>query len=335
MVNTRRDQFRLTLAVGRQFAHLVKTQGGVEPGLKSLKQLSKKEYQQAIADVESLFTDSGSQLTENMGQLSTLLNLVKLVRIEGGDEIAVFSNFENILKSFDSLSLNLGQNFRAFFAYLISVLSTSVVVASALLVFVLPQFESVYEEFGGTLPYLTRLVLGNGGVFFVTVLITLGLLFGVTAIFISRFKVSQKYFRPLHRSLRSIIFFRRLADGYNRLLSIHYALLLIKCGLSSRRSLVLASNFAEDSAMARFFNNDSTLKSDNDNDLKILELAIEADNLESELEYLLANHSSQLNYRFQSMQQKVIWIFHIMLAVFVGFLVIAMYLPIFKMGELA
>lgn len=337
MYNRIRDRYQAIMAVGRQFTHLVHAKGSVEGGLDALKQIGQDEQHAIINGLDKAFRENinidNSDVKKRIGPYGVLQRLIALIKQEGGDPVAVFPYFDKMLNAVDEQTRALWVSISGFLVYMTSVLMVAGIVFTILMIFVLPQFQAMFEGFGADLPSLTNWVTRNNATIFYATLLAFGLLVFVLMMTVLHvFDVSGRLV-PLSLTLRHIPFLRNVINTYNRLLSLNYTRLLLSAGLSTTRAIEIASELANDVALMALAKDSPISSHRRDRALHAIAIAKQADNLESELEYHINDQNYQLASDFTHARQKALFALHLLLAFFVGLFVIAMYLPIFKMGE--
>jgi len=323
------------LAVGRQFTHLVRSSGSVEAGMDALKKVANTEYKTYIERIEAALSNRTHQSHQNLGPYATLMELVALVKKEGGNQIAVFSGFDDMLRAVDAQLLNFWENIKSFVLYMVSVLVVAGIVAATITIFVIPQFQMMFEEFNVNLPALTGWLLGNSSGVFGAIMLGFALMMAGYVFFMLQIKSASANLRSLNPALRYVPMFRHFADCYSRFMSINFSLLLLSAELPAQRVLKLSSQLCNDQAMLDFENARSKLDRMENSMLSNIAFAREAGNLGAELEYCVNEQAYKLAGALNILRHNSLLFFHVLLALFIGLFVIAMYLPIFKMGEVS
>jgi type IV pilus assembly protein PilC len=226
------------------------------------------------------------------------------------------------------------------------VLIVALGVTSAMLIFVLPQFEQLFQGVGAELPSLTKAIIKNahllreyGGLLLVVVLIAVLLMRSG----LQRFKSWQILFEKillklpvLGKILREAILarcFRTLATT-------------MRAGLPLLDALELTANIAGHSLYQQNFNyigqqikNGKTLYFSFQSTQKFPQRAIqmirigeESGRLDDMLQKLGEYFENQVDYKVQNLSQLLEPALMIFLCLIIGTLVIAMYLPIFRLG---
>lgn len=197
-------------------------------------------------------------------------------------------------------------------------------------IYVLPQFAQLYDGFGMQLPQLTRLVFGGGPVVLILVLAIGSAILGSQAF---RWHVARRIreLRPLAPRLLTLPLLRAPAYAYNSLIYLCYARVLARGGVPLGDAHAHA---ATASGIALATEPSAALEG------RALEIAGSfaiADALgrgAEELDHQYANGSRILVATFDATTARVEALFKLVFAITVGILVIAVYLPIFKLGSI-
>ena len=348
-MNKRRiERFRAITTVGRQFTHMVYAQGKIETALQSLKSVASGEQQSIVSNLEAAFSEQASSapdaLSPQIGPYSALRKLVAVVRKEGGDPIAVFPRFDAMLLSLDEHIRQMWSSIESFLIYFLTVVIIAAIVFGELFVFVVPQYQAMFSSFGHSLPTLTDWLTKNNGIFAVLLIGGLGFVFAILIISGKRVFDNISNLLPVASFVQNIAFLKPIANSYNRILSLNYTRVLIGAGLSFKRALELSAQLANDEVFAAEILTSNTsgksiaVKSKRNKQgnhvASAIALAQAAGNLEAELDYQISDLNVCLAHQLMVMRDKVMTLLHVLLAVIIGLLVVAMYLPIFKLGEL-
>lgn len=331
-----RKQHPEVAAVGRQFTYLSQKHGSIEAALTELKNIGQQGQQHIISRFEKIFgesPDESAALGWRMGPYTMLQRLIAIVKEEQGDSIALLSQFNKAVLNIDEQINALWVSIGSFLLYMAFVLLIALSVISMLMIFVIPQFQAMFESFGARLPGLTYFVSQYNGIIFLSILS--GFVFTVFALLTSLHHIFDTIseLSPIDTGkIRFAPFMNRLARTYNRWLAMSYAGLFLSAGLPDERALVLSAELTKDTALNAAATNRSE-QTPGGTLAAALSLAKEAGNLAAELEHHISEQSYQLAADVTRARQETLFLMHLILAIIVGTLVIAMYLPLFKMGE--
>ena len=166
-------------------------------------------------------------------------------------------------------------------------------------------------------------MLGDNGIFPVVILI-LTLLVVVCVLCAYHIRVRVAQFRPLSRLASWIPGVKKLSDVYSYFLFVQYSTVLHKSGVPADAAIQHGEAF-------------SNLKHANQKSLGLWRTAVNSAGqmgaLLTELEYQCDQISSMFGkYMIIVRERLTLWV-QVILGLLVGTLIVAMYLPIFKMGE--
>ncbi|MCP5162146.1 MAG: type II secretion system F family protein [Hahellaceae bacterium] len=279
-----------------------------QPGLNGLAQLAQGQFP---ADVGAA----------QMPELSALQGLIQAAHREGGNALAMLRALSQWRSPLQESLTQLTSEFKNLLGYVLSIASVTLVCLWLFVTKVFPQYEAFYSDYGAQLPELTRVTLDTG-----QMLAPMGYLLIPIVIWyviqVQRLGRQLGQWQPLDRSFSVTPGLHRIKRQHTHTLFLLYAGLLVKSGLKGRAALSVAE----------------TLTACPRTSLPLslaghLELAEKTETLEDELTYQLQHLYSGFIQRLLSMRQRVTLISQTLLAIIVGWLVIAMYLPIFALGN--
>jgi type IV pilus assembly protein PilC len=161
-INLRPGHVKLkSLAIfGRQFATMVNS------GLPILRALAILADQTESTELKKVLTqvrvdvEQGASLSGAMSKHPKAFNDLFLAMVRSGETGGVLDNV--LLRLADTIEkeVELRRKIKSAMTYPIAVVALVVLLLSAMLFFVVPQFESIYATLGGTLPLPTRVLLG-------------------------------------------------------------------------------------------------------------------------------------------------------------------------------
>jgi type IV pilus assembly protein PilC len=158
--NFRRKVKLKDLAIfSREFATMVNA------GLPILRALSILEGQaqssilrNAVAEIR-VDVERGASLSVAMGKHPKVFNRLYIAMVRSGETGGVLDGVLERLATNLEREVNLRNRIRSAMTYPIVVLGFVTMIMIAMLVFVVPQFKSIYAQLNGTLPLLTRMLL--------------------------------------------------------------------------------------------------------------------------------------------------------------------------------
>ena len=292
------------------------------------------DAQDALSHIK-LRVEAGEEITPLIGQLSgrdkevTYNNLIDALYSNGHTTLVPYSDFQGLLQPlWDTIKLA-KTKLIANLSYFLWVLATATVVASVAVLFVLPQYGTLFDSFGGTLPGPTRFVLGLTNSTLSTIAVVIYLL--LIAALIRFFWQLKK--KESGNSLWEIPFSKSIKQNIIEYLVLAYELLLLDVEENkvSRHQIVLSAL-----SKARKFRSQPDQLSEllSDTTKTQLTVAEKTGTLSLELEEALNETLDRIQ---ASANQRVKFInitLKIILILVVWALVSAIYLPIFHMGSI-
>lgn len=238
--------------------------------------------------------------------------------------------------------LNISKKISKALFYPISVLIIAILISIGMLVFVLPQFQTIYNNFGATLPSITQRIIHLSQMIhahFFIILLTLSLVF-------LSFKF---YFRKKHYLT---LFFK--IPFFNRLMMIQQVAIwsqLLSMGLSAGIPLIESLQIATEMISIQKIRCEMSLVKSNVVAGKTLHHALEccphfptrakhlisiaenADALPPMMINIAAIYQEKFEFLLDRLSKLLEPVIMILVALMISSLIIAMYLPIFRMGS--
>ncbi len=115
-------------------------------------------FQKVVAAVKS-DVESGSTLADALGKHNKIFNELYVNLVAAGEVGGILDTILNRLATYMEKSLKLRRQVQGAMVYPIVVISVAFIVTFVLLYAVIPVFEKMFRDFGGTLPWPTQLVI--------------------------------------------------------------------------------------------------------------------------------------------------------------------------------
>ncbi|MEX2458750.1 MAG: type II secretion system F family protein [Actinomycetota bacterium] len=165
----------------RQFATMINSGLSLLRSLSILEQQTRsKQLAKIIADVR-LDVEQGSSLSQALGKHPKAFNRLFVAMVKAGEAGGVLDSV--LLRLADQIEreVSLRQKIKSAMTYPVVVLFFVLMILAAMLLFIVPQFEGIYADLGGTLPLPTRLLLGASKALrtYWYIVLGLGIAFGV------------------------------------------------------------------------------------------------------------------------------------------------------------
>ena len=148
----------------RQFATMVNS--GL-PILRALAILADQTESEALAKVITqvrMDVEQGASLSIAMGKHPKAFNDLFIAMVKSGETGGVLDDVLLRLADMIEKEVKLRGKIKSAMTYPIAVVCLVVLIMSAMLLFVVPQFKSIFDSLGGTLPLPTRILLGMSNI---------------------------------------------------------------------------------------------------------------------------------------------------------------------------
>lgn len=335
MYSRMRHRYQDVLLLGRQLSHLVRKSGSVETAMADLRGMVNEKQKALFSRFERVYTEKIGAPQISIGPYATLFRLSDSIKAEGGDYLGVFAQFDRMLSDIDEHARNLWKSMAAFFIYVFAVSAIAMVVSFIVMIFVLPQFEDMFHELGAELPALTAFLIKDGGSLLQVILLVFAAFVGILFYAIVQILNASANLSACGRYVKFIPLFRSIAESLQHYLSMNFSLILINAGVATTRALNLSSEIAGDPNIGSLAKAQTNSGGSQAASIQALALALKADNLPAELEYQINQQKFRLAEQMQSARVSIMLFIYILLANIIGTLVIALYLPIFKLGAVS
>lgn len=307
---------------------------------------SKKRIKELIAVIRHDI-EIGHTLAEALGKHPSLFNNLFCSLIKAGEQSGSLSLMLDRVANYQEKLTALGRKISKVLAYPILVLLIAVLVTIGLLIFVIPQFASIFNTFGSELPFLTRSVIGlsnylqNHYCLWVGACSFLGLGFLQAKRHITRFSYHLDK-TLLALPLIGTIIQKNIIAHFSRTLAITLSasLPLIQ---SLEFALCVTQNkvfqLAKPSIITSITNGQSIYLSLQNSQLfpamviQMVTIGEEAGKLEHMLNKIADYYEEEINNTIESLNILLEPLIMSILGIVVGFLLLAMYVPIFKLGS--
>jgi len=149
----------------RQFATMVNSGLPILRALAILADQTESEPLAAVVTQVRLDVEQGASLSIAMGKHPKAFNDLFLSMVKAGETGGSLDDVLLSLADMIEKEVHLRQKIKSAMTYPIAVVALVVLIMSAMLLFVVPQFKSIYGQLGGTLPLPTRVLLLMSDVF--------------------------------------------------------------------------------------------------------------------------------------------------------------------------
>ena len=144
----------------RQFATMVNSGLPILRALSILSDQTENKELQKVLTAARLDVEQGSSLSGAMSKHPKAFSDLYVAMVRAGETGGVLDNV--LLRLADNMEkdVELRRKIKSAMAYPVAVVSLVLLILSAMLLFVVPQFKSIYAQLGGKLPLPTRILLG-------------------------------------------------------------------------------------------------------------------------------------------------------------------------------
>lgn len=292
--------------------------------------------QKEVDSIKSLF--SGAQelvkLPFRVGYIALLGKVLSVVKSGGGNVSCCYNAFyDGFIQNPHRIKLQMKDSI-GLLIYLGAITVVSAISVTIYLIFVLPQFQEMFEGAGHDLPALTQFVLTMSSKYsglFLAVVITV---ITLVLLLLKQMFENVNDLNYFSHKLIKVPYLGEIFKAFNVYLSFNILSLLIKSGLSKKDSLDALENISSNRSCI------DTVALKKGEITKpycaeySLSIASNLDTFEDELIHLVNEHQFVDAERLNELKT-VIFIFFISFAISVfGTILIAMYLPIFQIGKI-
>lgn len=266
--------------------------------------------------------------------------------IQIGEETGRITDVLKGLKNFYENKLKQSRKIKSVLAYPVIVLTVSVLAMWFLMSYIVPLFSDIYKRFGGELPWVTQLVLNIsnlvGSYYWVFLIV-------VTALIIVRKSISKS---EAYRRISSMILLR--LPGIGELVRktyvsrfCHSMALMMKSNIPFIRALDITGKMVDfypiDKVMPTLAND--ILKGEqvytafskvpifDKQMITLLKVGQEVNKLDEMFETLGKNYDESLDHNISVINTVLEPLIIVFLGLVIGFILVAMYLPLFNMGN--
>ncbi len=317
--------------VSRQLSGLLADEQ-LEPALQKLSEASPPQYSQDIEYLRSLLagsSDDGPRLGPNPYRA-----MAALLPSVSGSKNTFFREFVAYVQQSKVVFETYWAGVVGLVWYLAGVSAVALVVAIIFATSVIPSFESMFSQFGAPLPELTQAVFAFGGFGIPLFAIALALVVGLVVFVVTQFHRRIQQLTPLPRWPSWAPIIGKIAESYNLGLFLNYTRILRESGVDPRQAVADAASAANQPEGLAY----DSLGSGEGGFPQLpviteLGVASKLGNFDAEIIHQCDEHIGNMVLALVEARDRFSLILKIALYLFVATLVVAMYLPIFKMGS--
>ena len=317
--------------VSRQLSNLLSDEQ-LESALKRLADASPEQYADDIEYMRNLLNgsaDNGPTLGPN-----PYMTLAKLLPAVTGSKNGFFRSFVEYVQQSKVVFETYWAGVVGMMWYLAALSVVALIVAMTFGVFVVPSFNNMFSQFGAPMPELTTAVFAFGGAGIPLFAIVLTVVVALVVWFVVLFHGRIQRLSPLPRWPKWAPIVGGIAESYNLGLFLNFARILVESGVEAARAVDEAAKAANQSADLSFESlavNGGSF--DQGSVLTELGVAANLGYFNDEIAFQCDQHISRMSLALVEARDRFSLILKFVMYLFVGTLVVAMYLPIFKMGS--
>jgi type IV pilus assembly protein PilC len=337
-----------TVAIfSRQFSTMI---GAGLPVLQSLNILCEQSEDKAFKDVLAKVRDdigSGSNLSDAMTKFPGVFDPLYCNMIKAGELSGALDSILDRLSTFLEKAEGLRKKIKGAMSYPVTIMVIAFIIVVILMVKVVPSFSAVFESFGGDLPPLTKGLLNFSGFeqkwYWLEVLVIVGIGFGFTlakrtdrgAMFIDTYTLKLPLFGPLTKKATVARFARTLGTLLKSGVGILDALetvarsagnkVIEKALMDTRAAVREGQSLTEPMKATGLF--PSMV-------IQMVSVGEETGQLDEMLLKMSDFYDEEVDTAVESLMSMIEPLIMAFLGVIIGTLVIAMFLPMFSMGQM-
>ena len=331
----------------RQFATMINSGLSLLRAMSILEQQTRsKPLAKMIADVR-LDVEQGSSLSAALAKHPKAFNRLFVAMVKAGEAGGVLDSV--LLRLADQIEreVSLRQKIKSAMTYPVVVLFFVLMILAAMLLFIVPQFEGIYADLGGTLPLPTRMLLGASKAMRTYWYIVLGLGIAGGVVF-SRwkktdsgrrqwdtFKLKVPVFGPLFHKTALSRFARTLAAllraGVPILQSLDIVAETVNNELISMAITDVKQSVQQGESLARPLQNHSVFPTML---VQMLAVGEETGAVDSMLEKVADFYDNEISATVEALTSLIEPIMIAVIGGMVGAAVVALYMPMFNLIEL-
>ena len=160
---TDRVKIKDVAVFSRQFATMINSGLSLIRALHILaEQTENKKLCEVVTEIR-IDVEQGASLSQSIGKHPKVFNQLYVSMVRAGETGGVLDRVLNQLADIIEKQVELKRKIKSAMTYPVAVLFLVLLIVTAMLIFVVPTFETLYSDLGGTLPAPTRLLLAVSG----------------------------------------------------------------------------------------------------------------------------------------------------------------------------
>lgn len=317
----KRDQFEEISLVNRLWGYYLRQGLSPEQAMTNVESKLDGSYAAAVKTVKSMVLRDEGAVLSDASQPAFFTSLLKDVRELGGNDQHVAADATQALHRAAAGFKSCSRFFSSLYIYPTMILFVSTIIYFCYRLFVFPQMVSAIGDLE-IFPALSRAVFSSVGGVVVFILLAILIIIAIWQ--------NRKLLRAFASYQPANSFFGRLisTDQHQRyLLFLVYLTTLLKSGLKPSDSIHKAKTYT------RLDENNAPYYKTHQAALSVVQID-EGDLVEEEIDFQLNDVLNGLDSVLSVKQEKILFMFQAFIFVFVGLMVVAMYLPIFQLANI-
>lgn len=329
----------------RQFSTMLDAGLPLVQGLSILSKQNPNVAMKSMLDSIREEVESGKTLTESLKKFPKHFDSLYVNMVDAGENGGILDVILERLSVYMEKAIKLKREIKTALIYPSVVISAAIIVTTVLLVFVIPTFAELFEDFGAELPLPTQIVI-NISNFFVDYFFYISGIFIGTLITFFKFSKTEKGKSVLHPIYLKLPIFGDLIKKvavarFSRTLST-----MISSGVPILTALNICSKTAGNKVVevevlkARLAISEGKQMIDTLSEsvvfppmvVQMIGVGETSGALDKMLEKIAEFYEEEVDNAVSALKQLIEPLMILFLGVIIGGLVIAMYLPIFKLG---
>ena len=313
--------------VGRQLSFLSdKEDFSIDNALEKIESNGNMEMATAVSHMRGLLQSDNTSLDHSYSALYQVLEIANPLPDKLGSLISGFVRTKRRIND-DVRTYLLSLNTSFFYVGTLLVLSIGVALLHRYKI--TPNFESIFLEYGGSLPEFTQFMMGEGAyILFVLMILSLAFLF---IMFMSIWEINRKVrlLKTIPENSPWAFFTRDLVGVINSYIALSYVSLFIRAGCDNEQAISYSNQMAESDLKKKpkGFKPHEEIR-------KTLDVCSRLNTLQDEIDYQMDTASEKLAAKLTQIRRGINVGFQIMVFIVIGALVTSYYLPIFKLGSI-
>ncbi len=330
----------------RQLATMLKSGVPLVTAFQIISSGQKNPRLQTMIDKIRSDVESGSSLHEALSEFPVQFDELYINLIKAGESAGVLDTILDDIATHKERIESIKGKIKKALYYPAAVITVAIIVSSILLIFVIPQFEAIFQSFGADLPAFTKMIVGASRFLRSNGIYILVLLIGIAVAFVMAKKRSTKFAHLLDRtSLRIPIvggileqaaiarFSRTLAITFAAGVPLVDALKIVSGATGNRVYDDAAARIRADVAVGHQLQLAMQQTSVFPNMvIQMAAIGEEAGSLDEMLIKVAEAYEEEVSNAVDALSSLLEPLIIVFVGIIVGTMVIAMYLPIFKMA---